>query len=310
MDDPKLGSPVGFILSPGPATPSYKTMRDSFEKETKDDKDGESSLSEKIRDYTKEKFALTPTNFSLDYGKNSHTSFDTSNGEDCPICLIFVSDMCSESSLYVLCSVLNWLQSPTANGLFSPGGLSSIMNTPKGALMPRTPGTPTVSTSFFFSDVAGLPRNGDTPKRGEEIVKSPKKGLSNIICISPLASTRNRGTANAANTPINYHDIFASPNPLLEDSPVKGLLKRPLSGKSKGSKKDLDAMNLAERDLMQDEDLSVLLQLAGGNTPKGAATGKSSGHVFRAPGSRKGGRSQRPGESSRTPTTYHWGSGR
>lgn len=162
------------------------------------------------------------------------------------------------------------------------------MNTPKGPLVPRTPGTPTVSTSFFFSDVAGLPRNGDTPKRGEEAAKSPKKGLSNIICISPLASTRNRGTANAAHTPINYNDIFASPNPLLDESPVKGLLKRPMSGKSKGAKKDpsLDAMHLAERDLMQDEDLSVLLQLAGGNTPKGA-TGKASGHVFRA-GSRKG----------------------
>lgn len=79
LDDPKLGSPVGFILSPGPATPSYKTMRDSFEKETNDN--GLASLSDKIRDYTKEKFALTPTNFSIDYGKSSHTAFDTSNGK-------------------------------------------------------------------------------------------------------------------------------------------------------------------------------------------------------------------------------------
>jgi len=265
LDDPKLNSPVGFILSPGgPNTPSYKTMRDAFEKEDKDDKD-DSSLSEKIRDYTKEKFALTPTNFSLDYGRSS-TTFDTSN-------------------------VLNWLQSPTANGLFSPGGLNSIMNTPKGPLIPRTPGTPSVSTSFFFSDVAGLAR-GDTPKRGDETAKSPKKGLSNIICISPLASSRSRGTAHAANTPINYNDIFASPNPLLEDSPPTkaSLLQRPTNGKN-GSTNDpsLDAMHNAERDLMQDEDLSVLLQLAGGNTPRGAdRSGKASGgHVFRA-GSRKG----------------------
>lgn len=238
LDDPKFGSPMGFILSPGPATPSYKTMRDSFEKETKEDKDGEISL--KVRDYTKEKFALTPTNFMVDYGK-SYSSFDTSN-------------------------VLNWLQSPTVNGLFSPGGLNSIMNTPKGPLVPRTPGTPTLSTSFFFSDVAGL-KNGDTPKRGEETAKSPKKGLSSIICISPLASTRNRGHAHSINTPINYHDIFASPNPLLEDSPVRGLLKRPLSKVRSANDPSFDATQ-AERDLIEDEDLSVLLQLAGGNTPK------------------------------------------
>lgn len=266
LDDPKLNSPMGFILSPtGPNTPSYKTMRDAFEKENKDDKD-DVSLSDKIRDYTKEKFALTPTNFSLDYGKSSST-FDTSN-------------------------VLNWLQSPTANGLFSPGGLNSIMNTPKGPLIPRTPGTPSVSTSFFFSDVAGLAR-GDTPKRDDKTDKSPKKGLSNIICISPLASSRSRGTANATNTPINYNDIFASPNPLLDDSPPNtnaGLLQRQ-SGKNGKSDPSLDAMHNAERDLMQDEDLSVLLQLAGGNTPRGAdrsSSGKASGgHVFRG-GSRKG----------------------
>ena len=71
---------MGFILSPGPATPSYKTMKEAFEKETKDDKDGER---DKIRDYTKEKFALTPTNFSVDYGKSPRIAFDTSNGECC-----------------------------------------------------------------------------------------------------------------------------------------------------------------------------------------------------------------------------------
>ena len=269
LDDPKFGSPVGYLLSPGPSTPSYKALRDSFDQ---DDKPEEESDENKVRDYTKEKFALTPTNFSVDYGKSPRPGmFDTSN-------------------------VLNWLQSPTANGLFSPGGgLNSIMNTPRGPIVPRTPGTPTVSTSFFFSDVASLPRDSEnTPKPGDaEPAKSPKKGLSNIICISPLASSRNRnGSANAANTPINYNDVFASPNPLLDDTPVKRLAKRPASGTQQGSKTDpsLDAVHqLAERDLMQDEDLSVLLQLAGGNTPKNASTVAQGGHVFRGAGARNEG---------------------
>lgn len=273
LDDPKLGSPTGFILSPGPLTPSYKAMRDSFEKESKDNKAGDDMGEDKaMRDYSKEKYALTPTNFSVDYGKSPRPGiFDTSN-------------------------VLNWLQSPTANGLFSPGGgLNSIMNTPRGPIVPRTPGTPTVSTSFFFSDVASLPRNGDnTPKLGDaEPAKSPKKGLSNIICISPLASSRNRnGGSHAGNTPINYHDVFASPNPLFDDTPMKRLAKRSASGQQKGSNIDpsLDAVHqLAERDLMQDEDLSVLLQLAGGNTPKGAAAAAKGGHVFRGSGGRDDG---------------------
>jgi len=243
-------------MSPGPSTPSKKVKSESEEdKET--------------REYAKEKFALTPTNFSMDYGKSPRPGiFDTSN-------------------------VLNWLQSPTANGLFSPGGgLNSIMNTPKGPIVPRTPGSPMVSSSFFFSDVAGLPRTGDTPKRSDaEAVKSPKKGMSNIICISPLASSRNRnGNSIPADTPINYSDVFASPNPLLDDTPVKSrLAKRPTKGQRSGSGSDpsLDAVHqLAERDLMQDEDLSVLLQLAGGNTPKGAAGGKG---VFRGSGARKDG---------------------
>jgi hypothetical protein len=77
LDDHKLGSPVGFMLSPGPGTPC-KTLQDSFEKEG--GKAGK-SLGDRIRDYTKEKFVLTPTNFSTDYGK-VHTPFDTSNGEN------------------------------------------------------------------------------------------------------------------------------------------------------------------------------------------------------------------------------------
>ena len=254
----------------------------------------------------------TPTDFAVDYGKsgssNAGTLFDTSN-------------------------VLAWLQSPTAHGLFSPGGgLGSLMNTPAGGTgiqPPRTPRTPIVSTSFFFSDVASLPKtmentttttnhNSESPRPGEGCGKSSlslssscQRGTSNnnnnnIICISPLASSRGPGTVGgggrpdmavsfaAANTPLNFQDIFASPKergkmlPLLGDTPSRSTER--LRGKTlRGPRGDpsLDAVHLAERDLLEDEDLSVLLQLAS-NTPgskHGSGVGDAcpSGAVFRSP---------------------------
>ena len=208
-----------------------------------------------------------------------------------------------------LCTVLAWLHSPTANGLFSPGGgLGSIMNTPRGGASfgggPRTPRTPTVSTSFFFSDVAGLPRSGDyvSPKPGgaDPGKRGGGRGLSNIICISPLASSRSKnGSSNQATTPINYKDVFASPGdknnprslPLLGDSPAKGMKSRDPPHRPGSRDPSLDAVSMAERDLMEDEDLSVLLQLAS-NTPRStgertAAVSTSDGtHVFRSPNAR------------------------
>lgn len=196
--------------------------------------------------------------------------------------------------------VLAWLQSPTVNGLFSPGGFGSMLNTPRGA--PRTPRTPTVSTSFFFSDVAGLPGSGDTsPKSGVESKKNGSRGMSNIICISPLASSKGKGGVNPAFTPtINYKDMFASPEKsralsLLEDSPLK-VSKSNSVHRSASRDPSIDAVHMAERELMEDEDLSVLLQLAS-NTPKAngerpVAVSTSDGtHVFRSPQSRKEGQS-------------------
>jgi len=201
----------------------------------------------------REQSVATPTDFAQDYGKPpaSTGSFDTSN-------------------------VLAWLQSPTANGLFSPGGYANIMGTPGG---PKTPRTPTVSTSFFFSDVASLAKGEDseTPKNGK------KKGIANIICISPLASSKAR---NGATPPVNMKEIFMSPEerrsrlrgmPLLsEDGNSKGRPRVPLRSASKDP--SVEAVHLAERDLMEDEDMSVLLQLAS-NTPRSSAGGP----VFRSP---------------------------
>lgn len=183
-------------------------------------------------------------------------------------------DSIASPNLFV---VLAWLQSPTANGLFSPGGLGSALNTPRGVTAPRTPRTPTMSTSFFFSDVASLPRNtefspkaeGEGAKRGG--VNGPQGVYSSIICISPLSSKRIRGAAQPE-TPINYNDVFASPRvptdarpnslPFLGDTPTKRARKD----------SNLDA-DMAERDLSEDEDISVLLQLASHNTPGGVREG-------------------------------------
>ena len=170
-----------------------------------------------------------------------------------------------------------------------------MLNTPKGG--PRTPRTPTVSTSFFFSDVAGLPRGGEysiSPKPGGDNGKRGGKGASSsIICISPLASSKGKNGASHVNTPtINYKEMFASPAERSRDlslleSPAKLLRAR---GINRSTSKDpsLDAVHMAERDLMEDEDLSVLLQLAS-NTPRSTsgerpvAVSTSDGHVFRPP---------------------------
>jgi len=230
----------------------------------------------------------TPTDFAVDYGK-SGSSFDTTS------------------------NVLAWLQSPTANGLFSPGGgLGSLMNSPP-LRTPRTSTTPTVSsTSFFFSDVASLPKTGDgatSPKQagGANNNNSKKRGISNIICISPLASTRG-GTLNGSKTPenkslsnsghhssntpmLNFKDIFASPReralPLLDDgdTPARPPARRPKNG-SGTRDPNIDSVHLAERELLEDEDLSVLLQLASNHTPvvsDGAAARDANAPVFRSP---------------------------
>ena len=153
----------------------------------------------------------TPTDFTTDYKHIPATSFDTSN-------------------------VLAWLQSPTANGLFSPG-FGSMLNTPNPKQ--QTTPTPTVSTSFFFSDVASLPKQPQTPAGATT--------GNNIICISPLASKKQ----HHEQTPVDLKDIFASP--------AERKFRSTSTSKDAPS---LDAVVLAERDLMEDEDLNVLLQLA------------------------------------------------
>ncbi len=261
LEERKVMSPGGPLFI-SPTTPSKRNEASinssaSFEEERNPEKQS-----------PRERCLQTPTDFALDYGKQnpmSNGSFDTSN-------------------------VLAWLQSPTANGLFSPGGYGTLLNTPGG---PRTPRTPTVSTSFFFSDVASLTR-GDTPAAREESA-SKRKSISSIICISPLSSSKAR---TGATPPANLKDMFSSPQekskarslPLLsDDTPRED--KRRTSQRSASKDPSLDAVHLAERDLMEDEDMSVLLQLAS-NTPRSAGGTTTSGPVFRSPTGGKGDRSE------------------
>mmetsp|Transcript_35148 Transcript_35148/g.76220 ORF Transcript_35148/g.76220 Transcript_35148/m.76220 type:complete len:1099 (+) Transcript_35148:367-3663(+) len=187
----------------------------------------------------------TPTNFATDFGKTLQSpSFQ--NGE----------------------GVFSWLQSPT--GIFSPGGyISSTMNTPGGyyGATPRTPRTPNDrAAGFFFSDVAGLTPGGEafSPRR-----RQPQHPLSNLICVSPLATHKTK-----PGTPIDYSNVFDSPP---GRHPGGGRGAPYIGGKSGGSGKrkkkeavpTLEAVHMAERELMEDEDLSVLLQLASTATPRG-----------------------------------------
>lgn len=264
--DDRTTSPAGAFLSQNPPTSSYRAVQaaGSFEEKKLESVEEMDAKPSPKRD--RDHYVATPTDFALDYGKGHQVSgsFDTSN-------------------------VLAWLQSPTANGLFSPGGYGSIMNTPHAAGAPRTPRTPTVSTSFFFSDVASLPRGSDnlTPK-GEGSATKRQKGISGIICISPLASSKARASGNA-NTPMNLKDVFASPHekgrgmPLMHDDTPSNSNHPRVPQRSGSKDPSLDAA-LAERDMMEDEDLSVLLQLAS-NTPKSDRGGGS--HVFRSPNGRK-----------------------
>jgi len=128
-----------------------------------------------------------------------------------------------------------------------------MLNTPRESARGdgRSGTTPvaTVSTSFFFSDVAGLPKT---------TVADDKS-----ICISPLATNR-RVAGNQ--TPVDMKEIFSSPTER----------KYRAQTTNNGANPSLDAVVMAERDLMEDEDLSVLLQLASNTTPRrGGASGKS-----------------------------------
>jgi len=294
LHDAKL-TPGGIFLSPSPPPPNNnsvtglssvptldagddrkkaaipKTSAESKKEDTSkpSTQEEKAAAAAAARDLERERVVATPTDFALDFGKGLRPtgSFDASN-------------------------VLAWLQSPTANGLFSPGGglgFGSAMNTPRAGTAPRTPRTPTNTTSFFFSDVASLPRNNEfgSPRaspKGDSVgagKRGPQGVYSSMICISPLAS-KNRKGSSQPQTPMNYNDVFASPRErqeMMRPTNLPYLGESPSKGKTRKRDGSVDA-HMAERDLMEDEDLSVLLQLASHNTPGRSRDGGP--HVFRS----------------------------
>jgi len=167
-----------------------------------------------------------------------------------------------------------------------------MLNTPRGGI-PKAPPTPTFSTSFFFSDVAGLPRGGEcaSPKSGTAAVASENekrsgngRGNNNIICISPLSSYKTKSNPLGPNSPkINYKDMFASPAER-SGMAMLGASHKARAGVQRGG--NLDAVHLAERDLMEDEDLSVLLQLASSTPRPAVASADQPGQSTKLEGSK------------------------
>jgi len=289
LDDDALGSPSALFLSPTRTPTSFYEKFYKSSAKCKGDLESVSGISITAnsaktvltprtpkRDIDRDRLLATPTDFAFDYGKAS------SNG----------------GSLLESSSVLAWLQSPSVNNMFSPGGLGSMLNTPRGAVS-KEPPTPTFSTSFFFSDVAGLPRGGEflSPKSGAANGASDGdkrsgngRGNNNIICISPLSSYKTKGNQVGPNSPkINYKDMFASPAER-SGMAMLGASQKARAGVQKGG--NLDAVHLAERDLMEDDDICVLLQLAS-TTPRpaeadliqsGASTKLEGSQVFRKNG--------------------------
>lgn len=266
LDIAKIESP-GIFLSPHIS--SIQPLQNEQQKFTTET----TSINQNVRPG-----GVTPTNFaSAEFGKGefSLASFDGNN-------------------------VLPWL-SPTSYHLFSPGVMAS---TPRGMFggIPRTPRTPTTNP-LFFSDPDDHNNNSEV-----ETKKTSGSSLNDAmqICVSPLAPSK-RNSANSAISKNDYHrglvetgcldinfkDVFASPK-----ADVRSALRvdkaldiaTPTDKKRHNSTTKLSLeKHMAERDLMEDEDIRLLLQLAQTTPSKKCHPGssgneqKSNSRVFRSP---------------------------
>jgi hypothetical protein len=105
-----------------------------------------------------------------------------------------------------------------------------------------------------------------------------------MMCVSPLA--RKSGsvvTQKRGHTPINFNDVFASPK--VDENRLQNVVSNEIptiSDSSEEAKMVLEK-SLAERDVMEDQDLNTLLKLAE-TTPRRNSDGKDSTRVFRGAG--------------------------
>ena len=170
--------------------------------------------------------------------------------------------------------VLPWILSPNAYGLFSPaGGL-----------------TASITPSALSKPVMGTIGIGDTSKFALPFDREKRDVTSGgiMMCVSPLA--RKNGTAvpqKRGQTPINFNDVFASPK-ADERTKLQTVVSNEIPTISEQADEEAKLIlekHLAERDVMEDQDLNTLLKLAE-TTPRRDTDGKDSAgtRVFRGAG--------------------------
>lgn len=177
FDDVRSPGSAIFWLSPGPPTPKSPS---------------------KVGSNGMENYMATPTDFLIkghDHESQHKQSATKSIHDKYP-------DIDTSNALA-------WLQSPT--GLFSPGGFApSLDNTP----IRKTPRTPLVSTSFFFSDVASLPmKAGHNRNNGSGEAERHHSSTATAITSETYADSRNNSMNGASNhgTPNNTNVVCVSP---------------------------------------------------------------------------------------------------
>lgn len=155
--------------------------------------------------------------------------------------------------------------------------------------------TPVFAASFFSQETAE--QSTKTTAKFKKVQNHHP--YSSMICISPLASSKKHNRNDVAKNPKSsaspksrdsnrdtmdiFQEIFASPrlpNNQNVSPPPHGMVPLDFNGKSEGdSNSNLD-IHMAERDLMEDEDLSVLLHLAS-NPIASSSAPPSSSHYHR-----------------------------
>lgn len=148
----------------------------------------------------------------------------------------------------------SWLTSPS-QAFFSPNPSES------GRATNSTINTPTFSSMFFQENVKGLTPIGagtqNDDKKGNTQIHDIQRNhpYSKMICISPLASSKKQRCKSTGDLP-NYSFHKDGGRDRKQES-YDDILNVPLTSPTL----HFD-MHIAEKDLMEDEDLSVLLQLA------------------------------------------------
>jgi len=171
--------------------------------------------------------------------------------------------------------VLPWL-SPNAYALFSPGGFTT------NSAFSASGGKHNQATSVENGSKPQLPFDGIDSQGGM------------MICVSPLARKSNflsnsRNSSKQPETPINFHEVFASPKSDLQGKYPTAVLHHDIPTISKSSNRDSKFVlekHLTEREVKEDEDLNVLLKLAE-TTPRSNADGDDDNEgtrVFRGAG--------------------------